>query len=151
MADFRISRAKEIMEFFHREIRKRDLLLLRLKRCKNISSVIHKLSASITVTTGVSGIAVSSTVVMIPATIGLETLSIISGITTLVSSRIGDCVAKKIMRHKEIKLLCIDITEKINKIIAESEDITHEEFDLISNYFQEYNNKKIEIQNKYLD
>jgi hypothetical protein len=99
----------------------------------------------------VSGIAVSSTVIMLPATIGLESLSIISGIVTLVSSQIGDCVAKKIMRHKEIKLLCLDIAENINKIIAESDDINQDEFELISNYYQEYNIKKIEIQNKYLD
>jgi hypothetical protein len=99
----------------------------------------------------VSGVAVSSTVILIPATISLELVSIISGITTLVSSQIGDCVAKKIMRHKEIKLLCLDMAEKINKVIAESDDITQDEFELISNYYQEYNNKKIEIQNKYLD
>jgi hypothetical protein len=145
MTDFRISRAREIREFFKQEILKRDLLLLRLKRCKNISSVIHKLSASVTVTTGVSGIAVSSTVIMLPATIGLESLSIISGITTLVSSQIGDCVAKKIMRHKEIKLLCLDIAENINKIIAESDDITQDEFELISNYIKNTIRKKLKF------
>ncbi len=151
MTDFRISRVNEKTQFFKQETLKRDGLLLRLKRCKNILYVIHKISASVTVTTGVSGIAVSSTVIMLPATIGLEAVSIISGITTLISSQIQECTSKKIMRHKEIKLLCLEISEKINKITAESDDISQTEFELISNYYQQYNNKKVAIQNKYLN
>ena len=60
-----------------------------------------------------------------------------------------DCIGNKIDKHRNIKLLSINKLKLINKILGEDETIDQNEFNIISNHYEEFHKLKIDIQNKY--
>ncbi len=123
-------------------------MLNKYQKLKNAFNVIIKMSAIATASTGVGGIAISTTIVCLPVTIILESVAIVSGISGLISMKLYECICKKIKKHQEIKLMAVNRLELINKILAEDENIDKDEFNKISEYYENYNKETIEIQRK---
>jgi hypothetical protein len=150
---FRIERIKEYVTTLQSEINKRDNILKKYKKIKNTFSVIGKISAVVTTATAAGGIAgaaaLASTIALLPVSVALDGVVVVCGVTLLVATKLFDCVSDKIEKHKHIKLLAISKLEIINKILGEDEQISQEEFNTISDQYEEFHKQKIEIQRKY--
>ena len=147
--EFRCERVKEIRLLLENDIKKRDNMLHKYKKIKNTFGIIGKISAALTMSTGAGGIITASTIALLPVSITLDSIVVFCGITLLISTKLFDCICNKIDKHRKIKLLAINKLELINKILAEDENISQEEFNTISNYYEEFHKLKLEIQNKY--
>lgn len=146
--EFRLNHVKEIKLQLENDIQHRIKMLNKYQKMKNTFSVIIKMSAVASASTGVGGIAVSPTIALLPVTVILESVAIISGISGLISMSLYECICKKIKKHQEIKLMAVNRLELINKTIAEDENIDKDEFNKISEYYENYNKEQIEIQRK---
>ena len=111
--------------------------------------VIGKVSAGITMSPGAGGIITASTIALFPVTIALDGIVVLSGISLLVSTNLYDSIGKKIDKHRNIKLLSINRLELINKILGKDETIDQNEFNIITNPYEEFHKLKIDIQNEY--
>ena len=111
--------------------------------------VIGNVSAGIIMSSGAGGIITASTVALFPVTIALEGVVVMCGISLLVSTKLNECIGNNIEKHRHIKLLSINKLELINKIFGEDETIDQNEFNSISNHYEEFHKLKIDIQNKY--
>ena len=111
--------------------------------------VIGKVSAGITISSGAGGIITASTVALFPETTALDGIVVVCGVSFLVSTKLYDCIGNKIDKHRNIKLLSINKLELINKILSEDKTIDQNEFNIISNHYEEFHKLKIDIQNKY--
>ena len=147
--EFSLLRTKEIKTLLENEINKRDIILKKYKKIRNTIGVIGKVSAGITMSSGVGGIITASTVALFPVTIALDGIVVLCGISLLVSTKLYDCIGNKIDKHRNIKLLSINKLELINKILGEDETIDQNEFKFISNHYEEFHKLRIDIQNKY--
>ena len=147
--EFRLERTKEIKLILNNEISKRELILKKYKKIKNTFSVIGKLSAVLITSTGAGGIITASTIALLPVTIALDSIVVVCGLTLFISTKLFDCVGNKIEKHRKIKLLAINKLEIINKILGEDENIDQNEFDIISNNYEDFHKLKLDIQNKY--
>ena len=147
--EFRLQRIKEIKLLLEHEINKRENILKKYKRTKNTFGVINKISAALTMSTGAGGIIAASTVALLPVTIALDSIVVVCGISLIISTKLFDCISKKIEKHTNIKLLAINKLEIINKILGQDDNIDQEEFNLISTHYEQFHTLKSEIQNKY--
>ena len=147
--EFRLLRTKEIKSLLENEINKKDIILKKYEKIRNTTGVIGKVSAGITMSSGAGGIITASTVALFPVTIALVGIFVVCGISLLVSTKLYDCICNKIEKHRNIKLLSINKLELINKILGEDETIDQNEFNIISNHYEEFHKLKIDIQNKY--
>lgn len=145
----RIERIKEIKLSLENEIDKRELILKKYKKIKNTFGVIGKVSAVIVASTGAGGIITASTIALLPVSVALNSVVVVCGLSLLLSTKLFDCISTKIEKHRCIKLLAISKLEEIHKIIGEDEDIDPEEFNTISNHYEEFHKLKLDIQNKY--
>jgi hypothetical protein len=123
-------------------------MLNKYQKLKNTFNVINKLSAIATASTGVGGIAVSATIALLPVTVILESVTIIAGISGLISMSLYQCICQKIKKHQEIKMVAVNRLESINKIMAEDEKIDENEFDQISEIYESYCKNNIELQRR---
>ena len=55
----------------------------------------------------------------------------------------------KVNKHRNMKVLSINKLELIIKILGVDETIDQNEFNIISNHYEEFHKLKIDIQNKY--
>jgi hypothetical protein len=149
MAEFRSDRIKEYVAKLQSEINKRDNILKKYKKIKNTFSVIGKISAVVTTATAAGGIVTASTIALLPVSLALDSIVVVCGVTLLISTKIFDCVSDKIEKHKQTKLLTISTLGIIDKILGEDEQISQEEFNTISDQYEEFHKQKIEIQRKY--
>ena len=149
---FRMESSLKVKEFFQNEIQIRRTLYIKYKKINSICNIVNKVSAGLAMATGVGGIAVSSTVVMLPLTIELECITIIAGLSTIISTILNKYSYKKVKKHKEIKNIAIESSITINKIISDALDdgiIEKIEFDLIQKHYQDYFNDRTTLQKKY--
>jgi hypothetical protein len=147
--EFRVERIQEIKLLLGNEIDKRCNILKKYKRIKNTFGVIGKVSAVLTMSTGAGGIITASTIALLPVSITLDSITVVCGISLLISTKLFDCISHKIEKHRNIKLLAINKLEIINKIISEDEIIDQNEFNIISNHYEDFHKLKLEIQDKY--
>lgn len=147
--EFRLQRIKEIKTLLEHEINKRDKILKKYKRTKNMFGVVSKVSVAITMTIGAGGIIAATTIALLPLAIVLDSIVVVCGISLLVSSKLFYCISNKIDKHKNIKLLAINKLEIINKIFGQDEIITQEEYNLISTHYEQFHILKSELQNTY--
>jgi uncharacterized protein YjaG (DUF416 family) len=148
--EFRSERIKEIRIQLEADVNKRDDILKKYKRIKNILSVICKITAAVTMSTGVGGIISTSTLSdIVPVSITLNCLTVVCSLFQLISTKLHDCVSEKIDKHRDIKLVAIGNLEVINKILAEDETIDQNEFNTISDLYSDFHKSKLEIQNKH--
>ena len=122
--EFRLQRIKEIKTLLEHEINKRDKILKKYKRTKNMFGVVSKVSVAITMTIGAGGIIAATTIALLPLAIVLDSIVVVYGISLLISSQLFYCISNKIDKHKNIKLLAINKLEIINKIFSQDEIIT---------------------------
>src|SRR5882757_24864 len=138
---FRIDNVNKIKQYFENEIQIRRKIYLKYKKINNICDITYKVSAGLTMATGVGGIVVASTVIMLPLTIVLECITIMSGLTSIITTILYKYSHKKVKKHEEIKGLAINKLIIINKIISDSlndDIINNNEFDLIQKHYEEY-------------
>ena len=138
---FRIDNVNKIKQYFETEIQIRRKIYLKYKKINNICDIMYKVSAGITLFTGVGGIAVSSTIIMWPLTILLESITIMSGLTSIITTILYKYSHKKVKKHEEIKGLAINKLIIINKIISDAVNddiIDNNEFDLIQKHYEVY-------------
>ena len=148
--EFRSERIKEIRIQLEADVNKRDDILKKYKRIKNILSVIGKITTAVTMSTGVGGIITTSTLSdIVPVSITLDCLTVVCSLFQLISTKLHDCVSEKIDKHRDIKLVAIGNLEVINKILAEDETIDQNEFNTISDLYSDFHKSKLEIQNKH--
>lgn len=153
--EFRSERIKEIRIQLEADVNKRDDILKKYKRIKNILSVVGKITTAVTMSTGVGGIISTSTLSwkdradIVPVSITLDCFTIACSLTLLISTKLHDCVSDKIDKHRDIKLVAIGNLELINKILAEDETIDQNEFNTISDNYLDFHKSKLEIQNKH--
>ena len=141
---FKSEHINKIKQDLENEIQHRCNMLTKYKKIKNTLSVVNKISAVISMTTGTGGI-ISASIGLFPVSISLDSITVICGMSSLISNKIYDCICIKIEKHRNIKLLAITKLESISKLIAEDYE---DEFDMISNHFEEYNKLKLDIQRK---
>ena len=148
--EFRSERIKEIRTQLEADVNKRDDILKKYKRIKNILSVVGKITTAVTMSTGVGGIITTSTLAdSMPVSITLDCLTIACSLSLLISTKLHDCVSEKIDKHRDIKLVAIGNLELINKILAEDETVDKNEFNAISDLFSEFHKLQLEIQNRH--
>ena len=148
--EFRSERIKEIRTQLEADVNKRDDILKKYKRIKNILSVVGKITTAVTMSTGVGGIISTSTLSdIVPVSITLDCLTVVCSLFLLISTKLHDCVSNKIDKHRDIKLVAIGNLEVINKILAEDETIDQNEFNTISDLYSDFHKSKLEIQNKH--
>ena len=148
--EFRSERIKEIKIQLEADVNKRNDILKKYKRIKNILSVIGKITTAVTMSTGVGGIISTSTLTdSMPVSIALNCITIVCSLSLLISTKLHDCVSEKIDKHRDIKLVAIGNLELINKILAEDETVDKNEFNTISDLFSEFHKLQLEIQNRH--
>ncbi len=120
--EFRLELIKEIWSLLESDINKRNNIF-KTQKIQNKLGLIGKVSTGLTMSTGAGGIITASTIALWPATIALDSIVVVCGITLLISTKLFDCIGNKINTYKNINLLAINKLEWINKIFAEDEHI----------------------------
>jgi hypothetical protein len=94
--EFRSERIKEIRTQLEADVNKRNDILKKYKRIKNILSVVGKISAAGTMSTGVGGTITTSTLSdSMPVSITLDCFTIVCSLFLLISTKLHDCVSDK--------------------------------------------------------
>ena len=145
----RLERIKEIKSLLQNQIDKRQLITKKYKKIKNTFKVIGIVTAAITASTGVGGVVTAATIALLPVSIALDSIVVVCGLSSLISTKLFDCVSSKIDKHRNIELAAVNKLELIYKIVGEDENIDKEEFDIISAHYEEFSKLKLDIQNKY--
>ena len=113
------------------------------KKIRNTMGVIGKVSAGITMSSGAGGIITASTIALLPITIVIDSIVVVCGISLVVLSKLYGCISYNIGKHQIIKLFSINVLKLINKTLGEDENIDQNEFNILSNHYEEFHKQKL--------
>ena len=111
-----LNKVEEILSYLKEEINKKNRMISRLLKTKHGLKIAHTVASSFTIGSSTGGLVLTSTIVAIIPGFILESISLVTGFTTLLLMQFSGCILKKIGKNREILLLAINKQEEVFKI-----------------------------------
>ena len=108
------------MEILIAERDKRNELSTKYSRGVNIISVIDNCLGVTAIGLGISGVGLLSTIVVVPAVIGMEAVSIFMGLLRVVGNHAIKKMLLKIEKHEKIAMLAVSSLNTISSNISKA-------------------------------
>ena len=114
---YRIKQIDEIQEILIAESYKRNDLSTKYNRGVNTIGVIDNCLGVTAIGLGITGVGLLSTIVAVPAVIGMEAVSIVMGLIRVVGNHAIKKMSLKIEKHEKIAMLTVSSLNTINSLI----------------------------------
>ena len=145
---YRLQEISRIRKHLEGEREKRAQLEKKYRRAVNILDGCDTTLLLISALTGVGGVGLLSTIVAAPVVIGLEATALLCGVVGAAGKIIGRCLAVKVRKHCEIRVLAASklntIADHVSRALMDGV-ISDDEFKLIVEELQKYDQLKAEI------
>ena len=149
--NFRLENIRGVEEFLNAEIKERDHLQKKFKRCESTAKIVDTTLTAVTVVSAGSGVAAISTGIGIPVSIALGSLGLATSIVSSIVRKLIKVYAVKAKKHSDITVVAQTILDGITCLISKAinnGDISPEEFETIMKEKERYLTKKMEIRSK---
>ena len=147
---YRLKVISDVQKFLEDEITKRDAYSKKYFRIDKITSNVDSVLISITLGAGITGAALSTTVVAAPIVLGLEIGPAATGLISLLGNVVVRKTTLKAEKHLKISMLAKAKLDTIASHISEAlmdNKISDDEFKLIMEELNKYKAMKEEIRN----
>jgi hypothetical protein len=148
---YRLQKISEIQKHIQQERDKRAMLSKKYHRSVKIIGAVDDILLVATMSLGISGIAVLSTIVAAPLAIAMEITSLAAGAVSLIGGQVNKKLVLKAEKHEKVKTLADTklntISDHISKALKDDE-ISDEEYSLILSELEKFNVMKEEIRSK---
>ena len=148
---YRLAKIVEIQNEIEREREKRAVLNAKYRKGVRIINVVESISALVVMGSGVSSIAVLSTIVAAPIAVALQIAAVGAGVCSTVVRVLNGKFAVKAEKHEKIRMLAEAKLNTISDYVSralEDDNISNEEYTLILNELVKFNEMKEEIRSK---
>ena len=112
-----VKKIDEIQEILIVDIDKRNELSTKYNRGVNIIGVIDNCLSVTAIWLGITGVGLLSTIVAVPAVIGMEAVSIFMGLLRVVGNHAIKKMSLKIEKHEKIAMLAVSLLTTISSLI----------------------------------
>ena len=115
---YRLKKMDEIQELLIAERDKRNEFSTKYNRGVNIIGVIDNCLGVSAIELGITGVGLLSTIVTVPAVIGMEAVTIVMGLLRVIGNRAIKKMSSKIEKHEKIAILAISALNTISSLIS---------------------------------
>src|SRR5688572_30698151 len=148
---YRLAKIVEIQKEIETERDKREGLNMKYRKGVRIINVVDWISDLVALGSGVSSIAVMTTIVAAPVAVALQVVAAGASVFSTIGRVVNRKLTVKAEKHEKIKTLAEvklnTITDYVSKAL-EDDNISNEEYSLILNELVKFNEMKEEIRNK---
>ena len=130
---------------------KRNELSTKYNRGVNIIRVIDTCLGVTAIGLGITGVSLLSTIVSVPAVIGMEAVSIVMELLRVVGNRATKMLSLKIEKHENIAMLSVSSLNTISSLISKAlpnDTISDEDYSLLSLEFETFTRIKEDLREK---
>ena len=117
---YRLKKIDEIQEILIAERDKRNELSIKYNRGVNIIGGIDNFLGVTAIGLDITEVSILSTIVAAPAVIGMEAVSIVSGLFRVVGNRAIKKMSLKIEKHEQIAMLAVSTLNTIRSLISKA-------------------------------
>ena len=117
---YRMEKIDEIQKILIAERDKRNELSTKYNRGVNIIGVIDNCLGVTAIGLGITGVGLLSIIVVAPAVIGIEAVSIVMGLLRVVGNHAIKNMSLKIEKHEKIALLAVSSLNTISSLISKA-------------------------------
>ena len=148
---YRLQKINKVQAFLEKEVVIREALSKKYFRAARIVDNVDTVLIAITVCNCAGGVALLSTVIMLPAVIAIEGVALVTGLLSIIGKRNVKKSTSKAEKHDKIKMIAsakLDtIASHISKALSDNK-VTDEEFQLILEELEKYKVMKEEARSK---
>ena len=148
---YRLAKIVEIQKEIETERDKREGLNMKYRKGVRIINVVDWISDLVALGSGVSSIAVMTTIVAAPVAVALQVVAAGASVFSTIGRVVNRKLTVKAEKHEKIKTLAEvklnTISDYVSKAL-EDDNISNEEYSLILNELVKFNEMKEEIRNK---
>ena len=149
--NFRLSKINEVHQFLESEKEKREEISKKYRKLVKALDYTNGTLVGITTLGGATGAVLLATVITVPVAVVLESITVVTGGLSCLSTVLQRRFLKKIQKHEKLAVLACSKLNSISNHVSKALDddnVSHEEFKLIMDELEKYKTLKRQIRSK---